>query len=385
MLRRVAGELLAGVERVAADVTDRVVARHPALTSVDETVIRRSTAANIGAFLSTLAFGVPADSVDPPEGALDLVDAVACDPLGLPVLLRAYRLGAAETWQVLAAHLGANASDVDTLTRLVVISSAHLDAYADHVAECLTERWSDISREMAHSGRRREAALRALLRGEDADLEALGHPMDRYHVAVAGKALASSALSPLRHAMQDLKSRFAGNPLIELDEHDGVHLMWLSPRSMLAVPRLEQLASAVPVGIHLAVSSVGSGPQGFLAVAEEARDTLRALTRLRPAGGSGTYLQFALAATLFADPHRAHRLARAVLGPLAEPGPEAERLRTTLSVYFGCQDNKAAASSRLRIHEKTVAYRLRRAAELLGGPVEDRRADLEAALLVFEP
>lgn len=85
------------MERIADEVSDRVLARHLALATADESAVRRSTSANVGAFLSTLCSGVSAKSVDPPEGALDLVDDVACDPEGLPVLLRAYRLGAAET------------------------------------------------------------------------------------------------------------------------------------------------------------------------------------------------------------------------------------------------------------------------------------------------
>jgi Regulator of polyketide synthase expression len=372
---------LADVERVANGVSERVLARHPALIAVDESAVLRSTSANVGAFLSTLAFGVPAESVDPPDGALDLVDQVACRPDGLPVLLRAYTLGAAETWQVLAAQLGANAPDVGTLTRLMLISSAHLDRYADHVAQRLTERWSDVSTEMARTGRRRESALRALLRGENTDPEALGHPLDGYHVALAAR---SPNPSRLHQTLADIRGRLTGAATIELEEPDGVHLLWYSARTPPPAALLERLTSAVPDGVHLAVSDVGSGAPGFVAVSREARDTLRALIRLRPAGGTARYRQLALAATLFADPQRAHRLARVVLGPLAEPSPEAERLRTTLAVYFACQESKAAASTQLRIHEKTVAYRLRRAAELLGTPVEHRRAELEAALLVFD-
>lgn len=100
LLHKLASQLLADVERVADDVSTRVLARHPALGHVEGRILHRSTRANVGAFLSSLAYGVPADSIDPPEGALDLVENVASDPNGLPVLLRAYRLGATETWHL---------------------------------------------------------------------------------------------------------------------------------------------------------------------------------------------------------------------------------------------------------------------------------------------
>jgi DNA-binding PucR family transcriptional regulator len=87
---------------------------------------------------------------------------------------------------------------------------------------------------------------------------------------------------------------------------------------------------------------------------------------------------------LLADPDRAQRFAHVVLGPLAEDSPEAERLRETLRAYFACQESKAAASTELRVHQKTVAYRLRRAAELLGGSVEARKTELDAALMILD-
>jgi sugar diacid utilization regulator len=118
-------------------------------------------------------------------------------------------------------------------------------------------------------------------------------------------------------------------------------------------------------------------------VARAATERLQALIRIRPEGGAGTYRELALASTLLADRVRAGRFARAVLGPLAADTAEAERLRATLRASFARQENKAAAGARLRIHEKTVAYRLRRAAALVGGPVEGRRAELEAALMVL--
>ena len=72
-----------------------------------------------------------------------------------------------------------------------------------------------------------------------------------------------------------------------------------------------------------------------------------------------------------------------VLGPLAADTTEADRLRITLQAYFASGGSKAGASSRLLVHEKTVAYRLRQAAKLLGVSIDDNRLDLEAALSVW--
>jgi len=93
LLRRLAGVLMTDLDGIADEVTRRVLERHTALAAVDDAdavaAVRHSTTANIGAFLSALAFGVPAGSVDPPQGALELVERVAAESDRLPVLLRA--------------------------------------------------------------------------------------------------------------------------------------------------------------------------------------------------------------------------------------------------------------------------------------------------------
>jgi len=387
LLREVAQEMLADLEQLADQINARVLQQHPALGADGDAAglnaLRRSTTANVGA-LSTLAFGVPPGSVGPPDGALDLVDRLACRLNGLPLLLRAYRLGAAETWQLLVVRLGARAPDVATMTRTVAISTAHLHAYVDHVSECFVARWWQINRDLAHDGRRRETALRALLCGEEVDPAVLDHPLERHHFAVAVRAVDAGLRSTARRVLGEIRERFAGAATIDLEDADGVILQWCSSTSRPTPRRLEHVLTAVKPNLHLVVSDVGHGRAGFLLAAQQARETLGALRRLRPDGGAATYRQLALSSTLLADPARAHRFAVAVLGPLAGDNTEAQRLRDTLRIYFTCQESKAATSQRLGIHEKTVAYRLRKAAELLGAPVEAQRMELEAALLVFD-
>jgi len=57
-------------------------------------------------------------------------------------------------------------------------------------------------------------------------------------------------------------------------------------------------------------------------------------------------------------------------------------VRATVRVYLQENGNQACTARRLGVHVNTVAYRLRRAEQLLGRRVTDRRFDLEAALLL---
>jgi DNA-binding PucR family transcriptional regulator len=94
------------------------------------------------------------------------------------------------------------------------------------------------------------------------------------------------------------------------------------------------------------------------------------------------YDDVALATVLLADPERGARLHASTLGPLAEDTPSAHGLRETLRQYYAANGNKAATAWALGIHEKTVAYRLRRATALLDLDVDADRPRIEAALVI---
>jgi DNA-binding PucR family transcriptional regulator len=95
------------------------------------------------------------------------------------------------------------------------------------------------------------------------------------------------------------------------------------------------------------------------------------------------YGDVALLAVLCADTERARALARAELGPLVADDEQTCRLRDTLAAYLACGESHVAAAKQLFVHQKTVAYRVRHAEQLLGRRVGERRAELEAALLLY--
>ena len=68
------------------------------------------------------------------------------------------------------------------------------------------------------------------------------------------------------------------------------------------------------------------------------------------------------------------------LGPLAEGGEPTRRLVATLLVFLEEGASFARAARRLRVHENTIGYRVRRAEELLGHRIADRRLELHVAL-----
>ncbi len=71
-----------------------------------------------------------------------------------------------------------------------------------------------------------------------------------------------------------------------------------------------------------------------------------------------------------------------VLGGLATDDEAHARLRETVRVLLAHQGSHTAAAAELSLHRNTVLYRVRRAEESRGRPLDDGRLDLEVALLV---
>jgi DNA-binding PucR family transcriptional regulator len=88
----------------------------------------------------------------------------------------------------------------------------------------------------------------------------------------------------------------------------------------------------------------------------------------------------ALLALLTADPLAATRFVESELGELAGPDDSMARLRATLRIYFEENASPARTSRRLSINKNTVVYRVRKAEEILGYGVAERRSELDAAL-----
>jgi DNA-binding PucR family transcriptional regulator len=101
-------------------------------------------------------------------------------------------------------------------------------------------------------------------------------------------------------------------------------------------------------------------------------------------GSTVRYDSLALTALLTVDPTEAARFTIAQLGELAEETDAARRVRSTLRVYLEENLSPARAARRLGIHQNTVVYRVKRAEEILGHPIEEGRLELEVSVRLAE-
>src|SRR5262249_41540086 len=92
--------------------------------------------------------------------------------------------------------------------------------------------------------------------------------------------------------------------------------------------------------------------------------------------------EIALVALLAADRDAAQRFVTEQLGELSCDDAASETLRRTVLEVFQAGGSHKAAGYALHIHRNTVAHRLARAETILGRPLDERRRELESALLL---
>ena len=382
-LQSIAAGLLEHIESIAEEINRRAIAAEPGLADYDDIVsvetTMQSTRANIGAIISMLAYGVPAEAGAPAVGAMRLFERLAERDDGLAIVLRGYRVGIMELWQIWSRYLAEQVADAEELYLLQAASTSFMLTYIDRVSTELHEQWR-AARRRHRTGIVPEEQIRAALFGsaEGADLSAAGYALSRMHLAVA--------LDPALDddTMRQLTSRLAlevsaQSCMLQLDT---AWVVWLAVERPLDAIGMERLTDwLVAVGATVGLSECAAGVRGFRAAYRQALDARR-VGLLRRTDGVTMHHDVALLAVLCADTERAQALARAELGPLAADAADAERLRETLGAYLSCGESQLAAAQRLGVHVKTVAYRLRQAEGLLGRRIGDRRAELEAALLL---
>jgi hypothetical protein len=248
-----------------------------------------------------------------------------------------------------------------------------LTASVDGWVETFVEAVLDERRRRLDTGHvRARAVVEAVVAGEPVDVESgsalLGVPLDGPHVACVVAARAGAALT--EPAVRAVVRSLVG-PVLRYETATGQVWLWASA------------TRGDPTGpdpVQVGLGGPHDGVAGMRRAHLEAREALRvgALT-----GSPVTaYADVALAALLSQDEERARWYVAAELGALA--APDAADLRDTLRAFFGTRMRVAPAAEQLFVHRNTFINRLERIERLLGHPVAERTAEVQAALLLHE-
>ncbi|GAA4366033.1 PucR family transcriptional regulator [Nocardioides caricicola] len=382
LVSRTAAALTGELTGLTDHLVERMLHEIPELDGDPELadLLRVSVAENLR--LGMARFSAGERRGEPPEAALDYARRLA--QRGIPVshLLRAYRLGQAECQQLMIEAFARGTDDPAAIVAATVEFSAATFAYIDGLSEQVVQAHAEERRRWLQSrAAARAAEVATVLAGDALEVgqaeRMLGYELGRAHLGLVGWGDPEVLEREVRRIATDLGC--VREPLVVPSDAGGVWAWLPLPRDG-ADPRSVRTSAA---GIRLAVGSPGVGLAGFRAthrqalaaraVAFAADDDARTQVT--------TYADAGLVALLRTDLGELAGWVREVLGDLALDDEPHERLRESVRVLLAHGGSHTAAAAELLVHRNTVLYRVRRAEEARGRPLEDGRLDVEVALL----
>ena len=391
VVQELAAELLTETPELARGMADHLYATIPELAATEDGELMAdlvaSGEANLRQVLWVLKRGAGVDEVRLPPEAAAFMRANVRRGIPLPAELRAYRLGHAWLWDRWARALQERIADPDELLAAQETSSACIFAYIDRVSDELVEEYgTERDRMMRGAAQLRAETVRAILAGEPLDEETLpgrlGYDVRRTHLAMRVSSGTSEIRGLERAALEAAAALAPGEPLVVPSGAASLDV-WAGSYEPLDTRALERYEP--PEGVRVAFGRPGRGLDGFRRSHREAVQAARVASLAGSGDGAVVdYAQVELVSLLACDLPRAREFVASRLGQLAAPGEPTQRLRETLRVFLAMGGRSARAAKELYVHQNTVAYRIKRAEELLGRRVTEDPVELICALALAD-
>ncbi|WP_043664800.1 PucR family transcriptional regulator [Streptomyces xylophagus] len=378
-------------------VVRRIVGEVPALGGSPGGVemLRRGNEATTLRALFTLVEG---PAVAPPisEATLEGIREFVHRAVPLEQVLRGVRIGHAATTEAFlraCAELVHPEAAVDEVTAV----SRELFSYVDELSDAMIrtylvehEVWS------TSAAAARADIVRSLLSGTTTTdvgeaSRALGYDLRRTHEAVVVWSDAPNKSSALQAAaIEALRTRGATATLV-VPVATGRLWAWgtVPPGGTHGTGSWKAIGEALSrQQMQAAFGTPGDGVAGFRRSHREAERGER-VERLRREAArvpryATAYADIAAVALLATDLDAAGDFVRRELGGLAVRSAPMAALRTTLFHYIDAERSLVDVARRLHVARGTVTYRVKRAQEVLGHDIEDRRFTLHTALALAE-
>ncbi len=394
-----AGALAPRTDEISTDVYQLIVEEIPKLRTDTRVLalLAASVGENVATVLHVLRHGIDVGEVRAPAAAQEYARRLAQRGVPLTSLLRAYRIGSTrfQNWCLRElAHHTADASIVGAAgIRIAEITATYIDQVSEELVSAYEAEKGNWLRNLSVA---RAARVRALLRGERVDLDSseaiLGYRLRQHHVGVVCWVTdvqpGGGALERLEHATAEVAGQAGGTGRpIFLPQDESCAWAWLplGSRETFAILASPTATVGSDDEIRIAVGAVGAGLPGFRRTHQQA---LGAHAVALAAGKA------APAVTSFADVAPLALMSNSVdlvrgwvvetLGALAIDDDVNARLRNTLQVFLQENGSFKATAERLILHKNTVQYRVRKAQESLGRPIDEKRLHVELALLASQ-
>jgi len=386
-LGQLAEQLLADSTALVATVLDEIAGALPELAGDPRLrpVLAATVQDTIRAGLAVLGSAAPVTGIRAPDAGLELARHLAQRGIPISVMLRAYRLGQAAFQQELIdliAATHADAHEVAAAARdLASVTFSVVDAMSEEVVAAYQSERDGWIRQRNTA---RLAKVTALLasRSVDAGGASLGYDLSACHVAAVlwcGADVDEDTRLPLLERLVPAIATALGCARPPLVVAPDASTLWTwfptatGPTDAVA---------AVP-GTYAALGDPAPGPAGFRRTHQQAQQAQQIAVAADPAHRQRvtTPAQLGPLALLAVGPGSAAPWVQAALGGLADDDETAARLRETLWVYLSNGSSLAAAAAELHLHKNTIQYRIRKAEQVRGRPLQNGRIDVEVALL----
>jgi PucR C-terminal helix-turn-helix domain/GGDEF-like domain len=386
-VRDLADAFLARTAELGRGMADHLWATMPELAGSDDDELREETRAscesNVEQVLRLLRLGADADALVMPAQAAGFARSFVHRGITLPALLRSYRLGHAWLWEQWSHALGERIDDPAEHVSAQDLSSAFMFAYVDRIADDLVAEYgTERERMVRGAAQLRAETVRQILRGDVLDEELavgrLGYELRRHHVAMRVSSVSSEVRGLERAAVEAAGTLGRGEPLIVPSGAASLDLWWGS----YTQPVTDALERYVPPdGVRVAFGAPAEGVAGFRRSHGDAVQAARVAALAGAVAAAVTsYSRVELVSLLAGDLPRARSFVAGQLGPLASTTEQASRLRETVLAFLASGGSGTRVARDLYVHQNTVAYRVKRAEELLGRRVTERPIELTCAL-----
>ncbi|MGW2598444.1 PucR family transcriptional regulator [Streptomyces klenkii] len=381
-------------------VVRRIVSEVPALGGSPAAVemLRRGNEATTLRALFTVALG-PAAAPPVSEVILEGIREFVHRAVPLERVLHGVRVGHAATTEAFlraCAELVGPQEAVDEVTAV----SRELFSYVNDLSDTMIRTYLTEHEVWSTSAAAARADIVRSLLSDAATTDAgeasraLGYDLRRTHEAVVVWSDAPNGSSALQAAATEaLRSRGATTTLV-VPVASGRLWAWGTvpsdgTRRTHRTGSWETVAEALSrQRLQAAFGAPGDGVAGFRRSHHEALRAERVEQLRREAGrdpGHATaYADVAAIALLATDLDAAGEFVRRELGGLCARTAPMQALRTTLYHYIDAERSLADVARRLHVARGTVTYRVKRAQEVLGHDIDDRRFALHAALALVE-
>jgi DNA-binding PucR family transcriptional regulator len=202
---------------------------------------------------------------------------------------------------------------------------------------------------------------------------------------VTEATVGSDALGRLERAVAEVaaKAHCDGRPMfVPQDESCAWAWLPLGAHHSFAVRAVSARTADTGAKIRFAFGAPAPGVPGFRRTHRQALSAHAVALAAAPSAPLATsFAEVAPVALMLGSVELLHAWVIETLGALAGDDDHNARLRATLAVFLQENGSYKATTERLTLHKNTVQYRVRKAKESLGHPVEEDRLNVELALL----